>query len=95
MPIRVAIVGGSIAGCSLANGLLRSPNIDFHVFDAKPSFSERGASVGLALNARKALRALGIDVEAALKQAGAVAMKSTYCLAVSEQMRAYSREAKC
>lgn len=91
MPIKIAIIGGSIAGCSLAHGLFRHPHIEFDVFDAKPSFSERGAGVSLALNARKALHALGIDAEAALKRAGAVAMGSSYCMIVSSMSDTLSR----
>lgn len=87
MPIRIAIVGGSIAGCTLANGLLCCKDVTFDIFDAKSSFSERGAGVAIAPNARKALRAMGTDAEAALKDAGGMKMKSTYCLIVCEIQR--------
>ena len=80
--IRVAIVGGSIAGCTLANGLLQYPNVLFDVFESKPIFTERGASVGLAANATNALRAMGMDVDRALRDAGAMRMTSTTYLAV-------------
>lgn len=82
MPLRVAVIGGSIAGCTLANGLLQYPDISFDVFDGKDSFSERGAGVAIAPNARKALHAMSIDAEKALRRAGGMEMKSTYCLVV-------------
>lgn len=81
--LRVAVVGGSIAGCTLANGLLPHQNISFDVFESKPTFSERGAEVSLAENAQKALRETGIHVEQAFEDAGAMTMSSTYCLIVS------------
>lgn len=81
--IRVAIVGGSIAGCTLANALLPHRHIAWDVFEGKPTFRERGAEVSLADNAQKALRAAGVDVEQAFADAGAMTMHSTYCLVVS------------
>lgn len=80
--IRVAIVGGSIAGCTLANGLLRHSNVVFDIFESRPTFTERGASVGLADNAIHALRAMGVDVDQAMKRAGAMRMTSTTYLVV-------------
>ena len=83
MPLRIAIIGGSIAGCTLANGLLKHDNVRFDIFESKKSFSERGAGVSLAPNAQKALQAMSIDTEAVLKDAGAMKMSSSYCLIVS------------
>ena len=37
LPVKVAITGGGIAGCSLANGLISYPNIQFDVFEGKSS----------------------------------------------------------
>jgi salicylate hydroxylase len=80
--VRIAIIGGGIAGCTLANGLHQCPNVRFDVFEARAIFTERGASVGLAGNAVSALRAMGMDVDQAMENAGAMAMTSTQYLAV-------------
>jgi salicylate hydroxylase len=75
--LRVALVGGSISGCTLANGLLKHPHIDFHVFESRASFTETGASVGLAANAMNSLKAIGIDVDRMRQDSGATSMSST------------------
>lgn len=80
--ISIAIVGGGIAGCTLANGLLQYSHIKFDIFEARATFTERGASVGLAANAVSALRVMGMDVDQAMVNGGAMAMTSTQYLAV-------------
>ncbi|KAI0180074.1 salicylate hydroxylase [Hypoxylon sp. FL1284] len=75
--IRVAIIGGGLAGASIANGLFHLSHVDVHVFESAPEFSERGAAVGLSLNAQRALNEIiPLDKEV-LKKAGAVPMKSS------------------
>lgn len=81
-PIKIAIVGGGIAGCTLANGLLKCPHIQFDVFESRPIFTETGASVGLAANAVSALRVMGVDVDQLMANAGAMEMTSTQYYAV-------------
>ena len=49
--LRIAISGGGLAGATLANALVKHPHLDVHVYESALEFSERGASVGLALNA--------------------------------------------
>ncbi|KAL1311498.1 hypothetical protein AAFC00_001621 [Neodothiora populina] len=51
---RVAIVGGGIGGLCLAIGL-HNHNVEFHIYEAAPEFSEIGAGVGLAPNAQRAM----------------------------------------
>ncbi|KAI1642337.1 salicylate hydroxylase [Daldinia loculata] len=66
-----------LAGAALANALVRVPQVDFHVFESAPTFSERGAAVGLAKNAQLALDQIlpsGTDV---LDKAGTVPMNSS------------------
>lgn len=47
--IRVAVIGGGVAGLTLARALqLQGERIVFDVFESESSFSERGASVALA-----------------------------------------------
>ncbi|GAM91103.1 hypothetical protein ANO11243_091500 [Dothideomycetidae sp. 11243] len=77
-PIRIAIVGGGLAGLALANALIRTPpdaasdhpDFEVHVFEGKPAFSEREFSVRLATNARKALRYCFPNLNEMLERAG-------------------------
>lgn len=71
-PLHVAIIGGSLGGCSLALGLhlLARHDITFDVFEAW-TFSERGAGVGVHPNGQNSLRELGLDPDALLERAGA------------------------
>ncbi|KAK4208654.1 hypothetical protein QBC37DRAFT_296207 [Rhypophila decipiens] len=90
-PIRIAIIGGGLAGAALANALVRLPKLEVHVYESAAEFSERGAAVGLSINAQKALErvfsASGTSATAAttaakdiLVRAGAVPMNSSRVL---------------
>lgn len=78
----VAIVGGGLAGCTFANGLMKHPNISFHVFEGKPNFSELGAGVGLSKNAIAALEAMGHDMRQMLDRAGGMQEEITKILMI-------------
>lgn len=82
--VSIAIIGGGLAGCTLANGILSLPNLTFDIFESKAEFGERGAGVGLGINAQHALREMGLDPDVRITNAGGVRMKSTYCLIVSD-----------
>lgn len=64
-PIRIAIVGGGIAGVCLALGIfnrqknLHAPRIKLHIYETAPRFSEIGAGVAFGYNAQRAL--FGLD----------------------------------
>ncbi|KAI1172987.1 salicylate hydroxylase [Nemania sp. FL0916] len=75
--IRIAIIGGGLAGASLANALFRIPQLDVHVFESAPEFSERGAAIGLSCNAQRALRQVIPTASDLLRAAGAVPMRSS------------------
>ncbi|KAI0168904.1 salicylate hydroxylase [Hypoxylon sp. FL1284] len=75
--IRIAIIGGGLAGASLANALIRIPQLAVHVFESAPEFSERGAAVGLACNAQQALQQFIPSASELLGRAGAVPMRSS------------------
>ena len=81
--IRIAIIGGSIGGCTLANGLLQLPNVEFDVFEKQPAFNERGAGVAIAPNAVKAIEAMGLDTKQMLQNADAKKNISISCHVVS------------
>lgn len=73
--IRIAIVGGGLAGATVANALYQHPHLDIHVYEAAPKFSERGAAVGLATNALVALDLVIPSArEVVMDKAGAVPM---------------------
>jgi 2-polyprenyl-6-methoxyphenol hydroxylase-like FAD-dependent oxidoreductase len=59
---RFAILGGGIGGLTLAITLQRK-NIDVTVYEAAPQWKPLGAGLGLAGNAVKAFREVGIDNE--------------------------------
>lgn len=73
--IRIAIIGGGLAGASLIHALIKSPHLDVHIFEAAPEFKEAGMAIGIARNAQAALRLIGPSAEQCLDQAGAVPMK--------------------
>ncbi|KAI1169852.1 salicylate hydroxylase [Nemania sp. FL0916] len=77
--LRIAIIGGGLAGSTLANALKQIPHIEVQVYEAGPTFSERGAAVALSTNGLQALEQIfppgGKDD--LLKKAGAVPLNST------------------
>lgn len=77
--IKVAVIGGGLAGATIANALLRHAHLDVHVYESAPEFSERGAAVGLASDAQRALAQVigAAEANALLEKAGAVAQAST------------------
>lgn len=82
--MRIAIIGGGLAGATLANALLRFAHMEIHVYESAPQFSERGAAVGLAVNSQNALAHIFPDGETSLlNRAGGVPMNSTRLVVVS------------
>lgn len=83
--IRLAIIGGGLAGASLANALMSIEHVDVLLYESAPTFSERGAAVGLAVNAQNALSdIMSTEATAFLKgKAGGVSMNSTRIMMVS------------
>lgn len=90
-PVRLAIIGGGLAGASLANALLSIKHVDFLVYESAPTFSERGAAVGLAINAQNALSdIMSTEATAFLKsKAGGVSMNSTRIMMVNNLLPTY------
>ena len=54
-PIRIGIIGGGLAGITLAIALLKHPHLDVHVYESGSTFKERGAGIGLFPIALEAL----------------------------------------
>lgn len=87
--LRIAISGGGLAGASLANALFCHPHLEVHVYESAPEFSERGAAVGLAINAQRALDAIVPSAKEFLDRAGAVLMNSSRLMTVSTKSTEY------
>ncbi|CAJ2510945.1 Uu.00g065700.m01.CDS01 [Anthostomella pinea] len=88
--IRVAIIGGGLAGASLANALFWLPHLDIQVFEAAPEFSERGASIGLSKNTLETLDQILRAAERLLiEEAGAVVSKSARVMMGSGEEAVY------
>lgn len=77
--IKIAIIGGGLAGVSIANALLRYAHLDVHVYESAPEFSERGAAVGLAGDSQRAMKQVVGESKAVamLDNAGAVLQASS------------------
>ena len=86
---RIAITGGGLAGATLANALLDQPHLDIHIYESAPEFSERGAAVGLAVNAQRALAEIIPSANELLDKAGAVPMNSTRVVVVRISFKSY------
>lgn len=81
--IRIAIIGGGLAGATVANVLFSLQHVKVHIFESAPEFSERGAAVGLSVNAQQALKQILPDYKQMLDKAGAVPMSSSRTILVS------------
>ena len=81
--MRIAIVGGGLGGSCLANALIAIPHLHVEVYEAKPAFSERGASLTLHDAALKALDEMLASPDTMLAKAGAVPTKAGLLLLVS------------
>ncbi|KAI1394474.1 FAD/NAD(P)-binding domain-containing protein [Hypoxylon trugodes] len=46
--IRIGIVGGGLAGITVAIALVKHPHVDVQVYESAPKFIERGAGIGLS-----------------------------------------------
>lgn len=61
--IKVAVIGGGIAGLALTTQLLKNPNLEVHLYEAAAQFSEIGAGISFGANAVKAIHLLGLGQE--------------------------------
>ncbi|OTG81792.1 salicylate 1-monooxygenase [Acinetobacter sp. ANC 4648] len=61
--IRIAVIGGGIAGLALMTQLIKNKNIDVHLYEAAPQFSEIGAGISFGANAVKAIYLLGLATQ--------------------------------
>ncbi|KAI0182210.1 salicylate hydroxylase [Xylaria flabelliformis] len=73
--IRVAIIGGGLAGASLLHALVKFPHLDVQIFESAAVFKEAGMAIGIARNAQAALELIGPSAAQCLERAGAVPMR--------------------
>ncbi|KAI0483426.1 hypothetical protein F4859DRAFT_472796 [Xylaria cf. heliscus] len=73
--IRIAIIGGGLAGASLIHALIKFPHLDVHIFESAAAFKEAGMAIGIARNAQAALELIGPSAAQCLERAGAVPMR--------------------
>ncbi|EED22440.1 hypothetical protein TSTA_096890 [Talaromyces stipitatus ATCC 10500] len=57
--IRVAIVGGGMAGGSLLHAFIPHLHLDVHIFESASAFRQAGMAIGVARNALDTLDLLG------------------------------------
>lgn len=71
--IRIGVVGGGLAGITVAIALVKHPHVDVQVYESPPQFFERGAGIGLSPLALEALNDIIPSATELLKtRAGAV-----------------------
>lgn len=77
--IKIAVIGGGLAGATIANALLQHAHLEVHVYESAPEFSERGAAIGLSGDSQRALQqVVGVSkASGILERAGAVLQAST------------------
>jgi salicylate hydroxylase len=83
--IKIAIIGGGLAGATLANALLTHPHLDINIFESAPEFSERGAAVGISTNGQAALAESADVLADVIDRAGGVVMTSSRLMIVSDE----------
>ncbi|KAI1800210.1 FAD/NAD(P)-binding domain-containing protein [Daldinia bambusicola] len=70
--IRVAIIGGGLAGTIVLRGLLRYPHIAVDMYESRPTFRDEGPGLSFTTRALDILAAIDPDLEYCLDRAGAV-----------------------
>ncbi|KAI1452316.1 FAD/NAD(P)-binding domain-containing protein [Annulohypoxylon moriforme] len=70
--IRVAIIGGSLAGAAILRGLLRYPHIAADMYESRPTFRDEGPGLSFTTKMQAMLAAIDPELERCLDRAGAV-----------------------
>ena len=79
--IRVAILGGGLAGIAMLRGLLKYPHIMVDMYESSPTFRDEGSAVELSAYAQEALYKLDPSLEQCLARAGAIPTETEVRLA--------------
>ncbi|KAE8307915.1 hypothetical protein BDV41DRAFT_581947 [Aspergillus transmontanensis] len=59
--LRIAIVGGGIAGLTAAIALQKHPQVDVQIYERAKEFKEIGASIGISPNGLRTLEKMGVE----------------------------------
>lgn len=94
-PIKIAIIGGGLAGATLMNALTKHPHLSCEIFESASDFSERGAAVGIAQNGQAALTEIGGSFIGVLDRAGAVSMSTRRVKMVCNELYSGRNEGRC
>ncbi|KAI8959377.1 FAD/NAD(P)-binding domain-containing protein [Daldinia sp. FL1419] len=70
--IKVAIIGGGLAGAAVLRGLLRYPHVAVDMYESRPTFRDEGPGLSFAPRALDILAAIDPELEYCLDSAGAV-----------------------
>ncbi|KAI0105388.1 FAD/NAD(P)-binding domain-containing protein [Hypoxylon sp. NC0597] len=70
--IRVAIIGGGLAGAAVLRGLIRYPHIVVDMYDSRPTFRDEGPGLAFTTKTQAVLAAIDPELEHCLDRAGAV-----------------------
>ncbi|OTA96764.1 hypothetical protein M434DRAFT_392468 [Hypoxylon sp. CO27-5] len=70
--IRVAIIGGGLAGATVLRGLLRYPHIAVDMYDSRPTFRDEGPGLDFTTKTQTVLAAIDPELVQCLDRAGAV-----------------------
>jgi len=81
--LTIAVIGGGLAGATVANALIKYVHIDVTILESAPEFSERGAAVMVNMGAQAALAEIRGPVTDVVERAGGVAMASSRAVMVS------------
>lgn len=89
--MKIAIIGGGLAGISMANALMGKAQLNVQVFEAAADLAERGAAVALSTNAQRALERILPSAQEVLEKAGAVTMNPMRMMIVRHGHTTYQR----
>ncbi|KAI1408868.1 hypothetical protein F5Y13DRAFT_98988 [Hypoxylon sp. FL1857] len=81
--IGIAIIGGRPSRGSSSECPHPIPHLDIQLFEVVPEFSERGAALGLAVNAQQVPQQITPPTQELLEKAGAIPMSCTRALLAS------------
>ncbi|EPE27220.1 FAD/NAD(P)-binding protein [Glarea lozoyensis ATCC 20868] len=75
--VRIAVVGGELAGAILVRALMNCPNLDLQLYEAGAEFGEEDTAIEIGVAGEEALQTIGSELLSVLENAGASSLKST------------------
>jgi salicylate hydroxylase len=81
--VRIAVLGGGLAGAILVRALINCANLDIQLYEAGTEFGEEDTAIEIGVAGQKAAQAISPEVLSALEKAGALSLKCTRTVIVS------------